>query len=163
MVFSYASLYCILNTFRLWFCRLKRSELCKIFCKLLIFEIWNWRNILQNPNFGEVEGSALQGRFEFCKVFHRLQILEISYLSNVHQLTSAAALVASPHNDKEMTSDPSLLFHLTREPIKSENYIWALELRQCDVLRSTQKRTWYSIVSPNMLRPCSAAGYACIV
>ena len=36
----------------------------------------------------------------------------------VHQLTSAAASVASPRNDKETTGHPSLLFHLTCEPIK---------------------------------------------
>ena len=68
---------------------------------------------------------------------------------------SAAASLASLDNNKDTTSHPSFLFHLTCESIKhmayviksnqlqekSENYIWALELGQWNVLGPTQERT----------------------
>ena len=68
---------------------------------------------------------------------------------------SAAASLASLNNNKDTMSHPSLLFHLTCESIKHmayviklnqlqeklENYIWALELGEWNVLEPTQKRT----------------------
>ena len=97
--------------------RFRKSAICETFRTIQI-----WRDL----------SLALSERSNICKCFTDSKFWKYTDFGNVRTFQiwmsitpvtffrrSAAASIASPFDDKETTSHPSLLFHLNCEPFKS--------------------------------------------